>query len=195
MEDVIQSGGKTQVLMLSATPVNNRLTDLANQICLITEDRDDAFRKTGIPSIRGTLNAAQSRFDTWTAETEQMPEKSQKQENLAESLNADFFALLDRLTIARSRTHVVNFYDNAIQEIGRFPDREPPQSIFPEIDLQGKFPTYQTISHQIDGYRLAIFNPSRYIRQECRHHYGERLLLQREFNLDRYDEGELSQAT
>ena len=183
MEDAIQSGGKTQVLMLSATPVNNQLTDLANQICLITEDRDDAFRETGIPSIRGTLNAAQSRFDTWTTQTEQLPEKSQKQENLAESLNADFFALLDRLTIARSRTHVVNFYDNAIEEIGQFPDREPPRSIFPEIDLQGKFPTYQTISHQIDGYRLAIFNPSRYIRQECRYHYGERLLQQREFNL------------
>ena len=91
MADVIQSGGKTQVLMLSATPVNNRLTDLTNQICLITEDRDDAFRKTGIPSIRGTLNAAQSRFDTWTAETEQLPEKPQKQESLTESLNADFF--------------------------------------------------------------------------------------------------------
>ncbi len=183
MEEVIQSGSKTQVLMLSATPVNNRLTDLANQICLITEDRDDAFRKTGIPSIRGTLNAAQTRFDTWTAETEQLPEKPQQHENLAESLNADFFALLDRLTIARSRTHVLNFYDNAIEEIGRFPERKPPKSIFPEIDLQGKFPTYQTISNQIDGYRLAIFNPSRYIRQECRHHYGERLLQQREFNL------------
>ena len=183
MEDVIQSGSKTQVLMLSATPVNNRLTDLANQICLITEDRDDAFRKTGIPSIRETLNTAQSQFDMWTAETEQMPEKSQRQESLAESLNADFFALLDRLTIARSRTHVINFYDNAIEEVGQFPDREPPKSIFPEIDLQGKFPTYQAISHQIDGYQLAIFNPSRYIRKECRHHYGERLLQQREFNL------------
>jgi len=183
MEEVIQSGGKTQVLMLSATPVNNRLTDLANQICLITEDRDDAFRQTGIPSIRGTLNAAQSRFDTWTAETEQMPKNSQKQESLAENLNADFFALLDRLTIARSRTHVINFYDNAIEEVGQFPDREPPKSIFPEIDLQGKFPTYQTISHQIDGYKLARFIPSNYIRKECRHHYGERLLQQREFNL------------
>ena len=183
MEDVIQSGGTTQVLMLSATPVNNRLTDLANQICLITEDRDDAFRKTGIPSISGTLNAAQSRFDTWTAETEQMPEKSQKQASLAESLNADFFALLDRLTIARSRTHVINFYDNAIEEVGQFPDRKPPKSIFPEIDLQGKFPPYQAISHQIDGYKLARFIPSSYIRKACRQHYSERLLQQREFNL------------
>ncbi len=183
LEDVIQSGGKTQVLMLSATPVNNRLTDLDNQICLITEDRDDAFRKTGIPSIKGTLNAAQSRFDTWTAETEQMPKKSQQQESLAENLNADFFALLDRLTIARSRTHVINFYANADEEIGQFPDRELLKPISSEIDLQGKFPTYQAISNQIDNYQLAIFNPSRYIRKECRHHYGERLLQQREFNL------------
>lgn len=135
LEDVIQSGGKTQVLMLSATPVNNRLTDLANQICLITEDSDDAFRKTGIPSIRGTLNAAQTRFDTWTAETEQLPEKSQKQESLAESLNADFFALLDRLTIARSRTHVINFYANADEEIGQFPHREAPKSILNDMQV------------------------------------------------------------
>ena len=183
LEDIIQSGGKTQVLMLSATPVNNRLTDLGNQICLITEDRDDAFRKAGIPSIRGTLNAAQNRFDTWTAETEQRPEKSQKHESLAESLNADFFALLDRLTIARSRTHVTNFYDNAIEEVGRFPHRKDPKSVFSEIDREGEFPTYQTISSQIDNYQLAIFNPSRYIRKECRHYYGERLLQQREFNL------------
>ena len=183
LEDVIQSGGKTQVLMLSATPVNNRLTDLDNQICLITEDKDDAFRKTGIPSIKGTLNAAQSRFDTWTTETEQVPEKSQKQETLAESLNADFFALLDRLTIARSRTHIVDFYENADEEVGRFPHRKAPKSVFSEIDRAGKFPTYQTISSQIDNYQLAIFNPSRYIRKECRHHYGERLLQQREFNL------------
>ena len=183
LEDVIQSGGKTQVLMLSATPVNNRLTDLENQICLITEDQDDAFKKTGISSIKGTLYTAQASFDTWTTANERLPEKSERQESLAESLNADFFSLLDRLTIARSRTHVTNFYDNADEEIGQFPHREDPKSIFPEIDRDGKFPTYQAISNQIDNYQLAIFNPSRYIRKECRHHYGERLLQQREFNL------------
>ncbi len=179
LKDVVQKGSKTQVLMLSATPVNNQLTDLENQILLITEDKDDAFKQTGIPSIHGTLNTAQTRFDTWTAGNE----RSKQQENLSESLNADFFTLLDRLTIARSRSHILNFYDNATEEIGQFPDREAPQALFPEIDLQGKFPTYQAISHQIDGYQLAIFNPSKYIRKECRHHYGDKLLQQREFNL------------
>ena len=183
LEDIIQSGCKTQVLMLSATPVNNRLTDLENQIRLITEDRDDAFQQTGISSIRGTLNTAQSRFEKWTDETESSPNQPNPQDNLSESLNADFFTLLDRLTIARSRTHIENFYRDTIHQIGGFPDRDDPQSIFPEIDLQGNFPTYQTISTQIDGYKLARFIPSNYIRPECLHHYVEGLLRQREFNL------------
>ena len=183
MEDVIQSGSKTQVLMLSATPVNNRLTDLENQICLITEDSDEAFQETGIPSIRGTLKTAQDKFEQWTEETEGLPSASKPQNSLAESLNADFFTLLDRLTIARSRTHIETFYSDTIDKIGGFPDREDPQSIFPEIDLQSKFPAYQTISTQIDRYKLARFIPSNYIRPECVHHYGERLLQQREFNL------------
>lgn len=183
MADIIQSGCKTQVLMLSATPVNNRLTDLANQICLITEDKDDAFKESGIPSIRATLNTAQGRFDAWTTETEQPPDKSKTQESLSESLSADFFILLDLLTIARSRTHIQNFYSDSMEQIGGFPEREAPKSIFPEIDLQGKFPTYQAISNQIDRYKLSLFNPSKYIQQECQHHYGGRLLQQREFNL------------
>ncbi len=183
LEDIIQSGCKTQVLMLSATPVNNRLTDLENQIRLITEDKDDAFQQTGIPSIRGTLNTAQGRFEKWIAETVGLPNQSNRQDSLAESLSTDFFTLLDRLTIARSRTHIENFYRDTIDQIGGFPDRDDPQSIFPEIDLQGDFPTYQTISTQIDGYKLARFIPSNYIRPECLHHYVERLLRQREFNL------------
>ena len=183
LEDIIQSGCKTQVLMLSATPVNNRLTDLENQIRLITEDRDDAFQQTGIPSIRGTLNTAQGRFEKWTDETEGLPDQSNRQDSLSESLNADFFTLLDRLTIARSRTHIENFYRDTIDQIGGFPDRDNPQSIFPEIDLQRNFPTYQTISTQIDGYKLARFIPSNYIRPECLHHYVEGLLRQRELNL------------
>ena len=183
LEDIIQSGCKTQVLMLSATPVNNRLTDLENQIRLITEDRDDAFQQTGIPSIGGTLNTAQGRFEKWTDKTEGLRNPSNRQDSLSESLNADFFTLLDRLTIARSRTHIENFYRDTIDQIGGFPDRDDPQSIFPEIDLQGNFPTYQTISTQIDGYKLARFIPSNYIRPECLHHYVEGLLRQREFNL------------
>lgn len=180
MKDAIRSGGNTQVLMLSATPVNNRLTDLENQIYLITGDKDNAL--TGIPSITETLKIAQNCFDMWITATE----TSKKQKNLSESLNADFFRLLDRLTIARSQKHVKDFYRNAgaeaDKEFGEFPDPKEPKPITSQIDSLDRFPTYQAISKQIDGYKLSLFNPSRYIRQECQHHYGARL-LQREVNL------------
>ncbi|RKU05779.1 ATP-dependent helicase [Candidatus Poribacteria bacterium] len=176
LEDIIQSGCQTQVLMLSATPVNNKLTDLENQVRLITEDNDGAFVETGIPSIRTTLKTAQNRFDKWTAET-------QPQQSLAESLNADFFTLLDRLTIARSRKHIERFYEDTIDDIGGFPDREDPIPVYPEIDRQGTFPSFHDISTQIDKYKLSLFNPSQYIKADCVHHYGTKLLQQRENNL------------
>ena len=182
MEEVIQNGCKTRVLMLSATPVNNRFTDLENQIHLITEDKDNAFKETGISSIRETLKTAQNQFDTWITNSE----VSNSQENLSESLNADFFRLLDRLTIARSRKHIETSYKNTTsegdKEFGEFPAPKEPKSITAKIDSLGRFPTYQAISKQIDGYKLSLFNPSRYIRQECQDHYGARL-LQREVNL------------
>ena len=185
MESAIQSGGKTQVLMLSATPVNNRLTDLENQFCLISEDKDNAFKDTGIPSIRETLKTAQSSFDAWVAETDKLPKQTNRQESLSESLNADFFRLLDRLTIARSRKHIESFYGEAMEQegLGKFTEREKPISIFAEIDLQGKFPAYPTISKQIDGYKLSLFNPSNYILPKYESLYKDGRISQREFNL------------
>ena len=177
MEDIIQSGGKTQVLMLSATPVNNQLTDLENQIALITEDNDDAFKGIGIPSIKTTLKTAQDNFKAWVVEKN----KTGKQESLSDRFNTNFFLLLDKLTIARSQKQIQKFYESSDEQ--RFPDRKDPKPIVSEVDREGKFPSYEEISNQIDGYKLSLFNPSRYIREECRHHYSEKLLQQREFNL------------
>ncbi len=183
LEDIIKSGCQTQVLMLSATPVNNKLTDLENQIRLITEDNDDAFVKTGISSIRETVRTAQNRFEKWTSENGETLSQSRRQDSLAEILNTDFFNLLDRLTIARSRTHIERFYEDSIDEIGGFPDREVPIPVYPEIDSDGIFPSFQDISTQIDGYKLSLFNPSYYIKPECVHHYDDRVLIHRESNL------------
>ena len=177
MEDIIQSGGRTQVLMLSATPVNNRLMDLENQIALITEDKDDAFKGTGIPSIKATLKTAQNNFEDWIAKKN----KTGKQEDLSDRLSTDFFLLLDKLTIARSQTQIQKFYESSEEQ--RFPDRKDPESVVSGIDREGKFPSYQEISEQIEGYKLSLFNPSKYIRTECRRCYSEELLQQREFNL------------
>ena len=200
MEDIIQSGGNTQVLMLSATPVNNSLLELQNQICLITADKDNAFSAMDIPSLRGTLRDAQSQFEAWTASsrgedethvyrTRRTAEPAGLQSaegqtgDLLQTLGADFLKLLDALTIARSRRHIENFYSDSMEQIGGFPERAKPKSIYPDIDLHRKFPSYAVISNQIDGYKLSLFNPSGYIRPECLHHYTDGRIQQREFNL------------
>lgn len=199
MEDIIQSGCKTQVLMLSATPVNNSLLELQNQICLITADKDDAFSAIDIPSLRGTLRDAQSQFETWassrgedethvyrtrrTVEPAGLQPVDRQGSGLLQTLGADFLKLLDTLTIARSRRHIESFYSDSMAQIGGFPERAKPQSIYPDIDLHGKFPAYAVISNQIDGYKLSLFNPSGYIRAECLRHYTDGRIQQREFNL------------
>ena len=109
MEKIIKSGVKTKVLLLSATPVNNNLRDLRNQIHLITEGKNDAmFESTKIKDIALSLKNAQTNFTNW-ADDKKNPNRSVKQ--LIEKLDSSFFKLLDELTIARSRKHIKSFYN------------------------------------------------------------------------------------
>lgn len=183
LEDIIKNGCQTQVLMLSATPVNNKLTDLENQIRLITEDNDDAFQNTGINSVKETLRNAQKRFEKWTEQNGDLSNQAQRQDSLAESLNTDFFNLLDRLTIARSREHILKFYHDTDGSKIKFPSRKKPIPVYPDIDTDGVFPSFQNISTQIDGYKLSLFNPSFYIKPDCLQYYPDRVLQHRESNL------------
>ena len=162
MEKIIKSGIKTKVLLLSATPVNNNLKDLRNQVSLITEGKSDAlFETSQIKDIPATLKLAQTQFTVW-ADNKKNPKRTVKQ--LLERLDSAFFKLLDELTIARSRKHIKSFYD--INAIGKFPDRLKPHSVYPEIDLKGRFPSYDSINKQIRAYKLSVFNPSAYIHKD-----------------------------
>ncbi|MBW6485971.1 MAG: ATP-dependent helicase [Syntrophobacterales bacterium] len=169
MEKIIKSGVKTRVLMLSATPVNNTLRDLRNQIALITEGRDDALLETcGIKDISLTLKTAQTNFTNW-ADHKRNPHRNLK--DLLERLDSAFFKLLDELTIARSRKHIKSFYK--LEMIGSFPERLKPSSVYPVIDLKSRFPTYDRLNKQILEYKFSIFNPSAYVLEEKEQKYEE----------------------
>jgi superfamily II DNA or RNA helicase len=167
LERIIKAGVKTKVLLLSATPVNNNLRDLRNQINVIAGGDDRAlFESTGIGEIGETLRLAQVQFTNW-ADPNKNPDRSVKQ--LLERLDSAFFKLLDELTIARSRKHVMSFYDAS--DVGEFPKREKPVSIYPEIDLEKRFPSYDALNKKIQGYKLAIFNPSAFLREGAKAKY------------------------
>lgn len=170
MEKIIKSGVKTKVLLLSATPVNNNLRDLRNQILIITEGKNDAlFETTGIKDIALSLKNAQTNFTNW-ADNKKNPNRTVKQ--LIEKLDSSFFKLLDEITIARSRKHIINFY-NAEKEVGKFPTRLKPISIYPNIDLKDRFFTYDALNKRILQYKLSVFNPSAYIKDDFKNKYEE----------------------
>lgn len=157
MRRIIREGVKTRVLMLSATPVNNRLADLRNQIAFATEGDDTALMEHGIASIEATTRKAQAQFNRWLAldEAEKTPTR------LVEMLGFDYFTLLDHLTIARSRRHVEKYYGTS--ETGRFPDRLPPINIKADVDLAGEFRAIRDINQEIRRLTLASYAPLRYV--------------------------------
>lgn len=168
MDDIIKSGVRTKVLLLSATPVNNDLKDLRNQLYFLTENRDDAFAESiGIASLKETLSTAQKVFTLWAKKHS----SERKTSELMEKLNAAFFKLLDELTIARSRKHIQKYYKASIAALGGFPERKKPVSLYPEIDLRGRFLSYDKLNDEIAGYKLTLFNPSKYVKNEFKSLY------------------------
>lgn len=170
MNDIIKPGVKTKVLLLSATPVNNDLKDLRNQIYFLTEEKDDAFHTTlGIASIRETLASAQRTFTDWAKRS-----KNHSTKELLARFNSSFFKLLDALTIARSRKHIQKYYRDNIALLGGFPERLKPIPIYPSIDLAGEFVSYDVLNDKISDYRLSLFNPSGYILPEFKKQYEQK---------------------
>lgn len=159
MEKVIKSGVKTKVLMLSATPVNNRFNDLKNQIALAYEGDSDVLReKLNVSSsVESIFRNAQLVFNNWS----KLPVEERLTENLLKKLDFDFFELLDSVTIARSRKHIEKYYDTA--EIGKFPDRLKPISLEPQLtDLQTAI-NYNEIYDQLEQLNLLVYVPTKYI--------------------------------
>ena len=157
MRQIVKEGVKTRVLMLSATPVNNRLADLRNQIAFATEGNDAALADEGVESIEATTRKAQTAFNRWS----ELPTAARTTERLVDMLGFDYFSLLDKLTIARSRKHVEKYYGT--EETGRFPERLPPVNVKADVDVEGDFPPIGAVNDEIRRLRLAAYAPLRYV--------------------------------
>lgn len=172
MEDIVGSGANTKVLMLSATPVNCDLRDLRNQISFITGG--DVTRLTAadtffsgadrldITSVRDTTEAAQRRFAAWARK----PQAERKREGLMDVLDTDFVRLLDGISIARSRKHILKHYEDDMGRLGPFPIREKPESVYADIDLQNPQFSFDALVGQIENMNLALYNPAGYLRAD-----------------------------
>jgi len=168
MNDIIKAGVKTKVLMLSATPVNNRMNDIKNQIAFITEGRDDVFKNVGLDSIEFILRKAQTVFNRWS----ELPDSERTTETFVNMMDVDYFKLLDTVTIARSRKHIEKYYN--LEEIGKFPTRLTPENRYPIIDAKGEFPPIEEINRLIKKLTLCVYSPLSYVLSKKRAVYEEK---------------------
>lgn len=168
MNEVIKKGVKTKVLMLSATPVNNRMNDIKNQIAFMTEGNDTTFSECGIRSIEHTLKKAQTTFNRWT----NLSDEERTLDNFLEQMDGDYFKLLDLVTIARSRKHIEKYYN--VHEIGKFPERMIPKNIKSDIDLSGEFPKLEDINKEILRLKLAAYSPLSYVLPHKKEEYNKK---------------------
>lgn len=159
MKRIIKDGVPTKVLMLSATPVNNRFNDLKNQLALAYEgdsSRMDEKLDTS-SSIDDIFRRAQLAYNQWA----DMPAQTRTTENLLDKIDFDFFKVLDSVTIARSRKHIREFYNK--EAIGDFPERLKPKNYYPDLASPNLGISYKQIYDLLDQLRLTIYQPSQYI--------------------------------
>ena len=168
MNKVIRSGVKTKVLMLSATPVNNRFSDLKNQLQLAYEGKAENINDlldTG-KSIDSIFRDAQTVYSKWAKLS---PEK-RTTEKLVDSLSYDFFQLLDAVTIARSRSHIIKYYNT--DDVGKFPERLSPISRRPKLTDLNDAITFADIAEMLNRLNLSIYTPSLFIFESEKGNYG-----------------------
>ena len=159
MNKVIKEGVKTKVLMLSATPVNNRFADLRNQLALAYEGDSEILSKklkTG-KSVEEIFRGAQTAFNNWA----KLPPEERTARAILDSLDFDFFELLDSVTIARSRKHIQTFYDT--KDIGQFPERRKPLSYHSPLTARTDVMGFNDIFAQLSLLKLSVYAPVSYI--------------------------------
>ena len=159
MNAVIKEGVKTKVLMLSATPVNNRFNDLRNQLALAYEgDSENLSKKLKTnKNIDEIFRRAQASFNSWS----NLPPEQRTAKAILGALDFDFFELLDSVTIARSRKHIENFYDTT--DIGKFPERRKPLSFHCPLTSRTDIMGFNEIFAQLTLLQLAVYAPISYI--------------------------------
>ncbi|PFO04682.1 helicase [Bacillus sp. AFS076308] len=159
LNKVIRPGVKTKVLMLSATPVNNRFYDLRNQLALAYEGKSELINEklNTKADINTIFRQAQKVYNAWSKQSPELRTTN----SLLKQLNFDFFEVLDSVTIARSRKHIQRYYDTT--EIGSFPERKKPISLRPKLTTLSNAINYEQIYEQLMQLNLSIYTPTNYI--------------------------------
>lgn len=171
LNEVVKEGkNNTKLLLLSATPVNNSLVDLKNQLSIITGDNDNAYEEEGIVSINQLLRGTTGAINAWEKE------ESKNKNDLLDSLPSNFYKLLEMLTISRSRKHITSYYGNG--NVGKFPDKNKPITMRSNVDTMKTHLTFGETDKKLEALTLAVYTPAKYIRFDYQKFYEEKYNMQ-----------------
>ena len=172
MDEIILSGRTTNVLLLSATPVNNRMEDINSQIKIITRNKDDVFYEEGIKSIERICKIAERKSNDWT----ELNEKERTVEKFQDMIGSEFRKLIDLITISRSRKQIK---ENYLNKDLNFPNRKKPISKRPNIDKLNEIGNIKTLNNELINLNFACYKPADFILEdnieEYEKEYGWRL--------------------
>lgn len=166
MQNVIKENKNTKVLLLSATPVNNSLVDLRNQLSIINADKDYALKEYGIDSIANLLKQSSMALNKWAEST------VKRKEQLYDLLPANFYKLLEMMTIARSRKHITTCYGT--DKVGTFPEKLKPDTYTPHIDVDKSLLNFKETNMKLEELILAVYMPMSYIHPKFKAYYREK---------------------
>ncbi|RIL83750.1 helicase, partial [Staphylococcus equorum] len=150
-----------------ATPVNNKMNDIKNQIAFITEEDDTALLNEGVDSINTALKNAQTSFNRWS----ELPSEERTTTNFLNMVNPEYFQILDALSIARSRKHIEKYYD--VNDIGSFPNRLKPISIKTDVDINNEFRGMAKVNELMSSMEFSIYQPMKYVLPNKRQYYDD----------------------
>ena len=137
-------GRRKEVVLLSATPINNSIMDLYWQISLITKGNDRHFWRTvGIRDLKRHMK------------------KARKKEHLMEGL-AGIQGLLDAVMVRRTRSYIKDVYpeDKINNNKIRFPKHEYAPIRYSLSSLYGN--VYADLLEQFDGLTMAAYGIEQY---------------------------------
>ncbi len=152
LDDLIQrrggrgrEGARKKIILISATPINNDLYDLLNQIRLFTQNEPDYFQEAGISDIDAYFRQARRKARDGGAAAGEL-----------------LFNLLDEIVVRNTRPYIRAAYPNATigGEPVRFPNR---QLNTVEYSLEAVYGgVYKQIVEQVEGLSFAPYQLESY---------------------------------
>lgn len=155
MEEILAKNEDIKVLLLSATPINNSLTDIRNQFKLMVKGNIHGFDESlGIRNIDYSFRTAQKEFNIWRRDPYPLIS------NFIKKLPATFFTLTDSLIVARTRKMIEG------PESGfTFPLRAKPENLFETPSQLGNFESFEELFDHFPP-MLSGYQPALYLKEE-----------------------------